>query len=115
MEMNDFINGCLEFFSAILVLWNVRRLYIDKMVRGISLIPVIFFDTWGLWNIFYYASLDQWWSWTGGLFLVAANIWWTTLAIYYGGKNAKDQQGEAGSTIRLIAPGIHEASQEADG
>ena len=115
MDIGDLVNGSLEFFSALLVLWNVRQLYKDKMLRGISIVPTLFFDAWGFWNLYYYPSLDQWLSFTGGAALVAVNVWWTTLAIIYirRERNAKDQQGEAGSTIRLDATGIREASEEA--
>jgi hypothetical protein len=80
----DFLNGTLEFLSALLVLVNVRRLMIDKRVAGVSLVPTALFDFWGLWNFYYYSHLNQWWSFTGGCFLAAFNIWWTTLAFYYG-------------------------------
>lgn len=98
----DFINGCLEFFSALLVMWNVRRLILDKLVRGVSLIPVLFFDAWGLWNCAYYPSLGQWWSLTGGLFLVAANVLWTSLAFYYRGVERANIEKRKGQTVDPI-------------
>ena len=113
MDLNaDMINGALEALSAGFVLWNVRRLLIDKMIAGISLVPVVFFDAWGFWNMYYYPSLDQWWSFAGGVLLVAANVWWTSLAFYYGGKRAKDQQGQTGSAIEFDATGVREVGEE---
>ena len=79
----DFINGCLEFFSSLLIGYNTLRLFKDKMVRGVSMIPVLFFDTWGFWNLYYYPALNQWFSFTGGVCLVIANVIWTGLAFYY--------------------------------
>lgn len=112
-DLADLINGLLEFFSAALVLWNVRRLYIDKMVRGVSIVPTLFFDAWGLWNLYFYPSLDLWLSFAGGAFLVGANVWWTALAIsYMRRERAQNQQGKAGSAIRFEAPGVREASQD---
>lgn len=81
----DAINGFMEFASAALMALNVRRLIKDKAIAGISLIPTLFFDTWGFWNLYYYPALDQWWSFAGGAFLVTVNVTWTSLAFYYGG------------------------------
>ena len=91
----DWINGALEFSGGLLILWNVRKLLKDKMIRGISVGPAVFFDTWGLWNLYYYPSLDQWWSFAGSVVLTAANIWWACLAIYYTRmeQNAKRNEG----------------------
>ncbi len=79
----DLVNGTLEFTTALLVLASVRKLIIDKHVSGVSLFPSALSDLWGFWNMYYYPSLDQWWSFTGGCFLCAFNIWWTVLAFYY--------------------------------
>ncbi len=76
----DQINGALEFGSALLMGLNVRRLTIDKSIAGVSLIPTLFFDTWGFWNLYYYPTLDQWWSFTGGAFLITINVTWNTTA-----------------------------------
>ncbi len=81
----DQINGALEFGSALLMLMNVRRLTKDKVLAGVSLIPTLFFDSWGFWNLYYYPALDQWWSFSGGACLVLVNLTWTGLAFYYGG------------------------------
>lgn len=84
MDINpDWINGALELSGGGLILWNVRRLLKDKLIRGISVGPAIFFDTWGLWNLYYYPSLDQWFSFAGSAVLTSANILWAALAIYY--------------------------------
>lgn len=81
----DMINGFAEGGGALLMLMNIRRLTIDKRLAGVSLVPTLFFDTWGFWNLYYYPSLDQWWSFAGGAALVLANTAWTILAFYYGG------------------------------
>lgn len=109
----DFVNGLFEFMGASMNLMNVRRLWIDKKVAGVAVLPSVFFTSWGLWNLYYYPALDQWWSFAGGLAIVAVNAVWVSLALYYGGKNAKNGEGEADSRIRLDASGIREASREA--
>jgi hypothetical protein len=36
-----------------------------------------------VWNLYYYPHLDQWWSFAGGLVIVAANVLWIGLMVYY--------------------------------
>ena len=78
----DQFNGLFEFFGACLTLLSVRRILLDKLVHGVSPLPVIFFTAWGLWNLWYYPHLDQWWSFTGGVFLVWVNAWWVSCLLY---------------------------------
>lgn len=41
------------------------------------------FTLWGVWNIYYYPSLNQWCSFAGGLVIVAANALWVGLMLRY--------------------------------
>jgi len=79
----DLFNGLFELFGGILYLLNIKILLRDKKVQGISLLPTVFFTSWGLWNLFYYPSLDQWFSFFGGIVLVLVNAIWLLLALYY--------------------------------
>lgn len=79
----DMINGLFELFGGLLYILNIRLLLIHKQVQGVSLIPTVFFTSWGIWNLFYYPSLDQWYSFYGGVFLVTVNAIWLLLALYY--------------------------------
>jgi hypothetical protein len=90
----DQINGAFEFGGSLVYLLNVRRLIRDKAVRGVSWIPQGFFTAWGVWNLYYYPNLNQWWSFSGGLCLVLINLVWTVLAIRYGGFNGKKVGGQ---------------------
>ena len=80
----DHVNGGFELVGGLLTWLSVRRLVIDKQVKGISWWPILFFTAWGLWNLFYYPYLLQWWSFIGGLFIVVANTVWLVLLVYYG-------------------------------
>ena len=95
MQIPDLINGSFECFGGTLLCINIYRLLRDKQVRGISLIPVIFFTLWGYWNLFYYPHLNQWVSFFGGILVVLANTMWVLMAIYYKrnpkGKNADEK------------------------
>lgn len=77
------MNGLFEFGGALFVLNHSRVLYLDKAVKGVSLVSIVYFLAWGLWNLIYYPSLGQFWSFVGGVGLVAANFIWTALFVYY--------------------------------
>ena len=81
--MNDIINGSFEFLGGLFYIINIVRLYKDKTIKGVSWLPVAFFCTWGLWNLHYYSSLNQWFSFYGGILLASVNIYWILLVFYY--------------------------------
>ena len=79
----DLINGTFEFAGAVCLWQNVRALFRDRVLRGIHWTPTTFFAAWGLWNLFYYPSLDQWFSFWGGVAIVAVNLVWLALVVRY--------------------------------
>ena len=79
----DVVNGLFEFWGSLAVWLNVRRLLIDKMVRGYSPMVLVFFLSWGFWNIFYYAHLVQWFSWACGISMAVANLVYVLLTVKY--------------------------------
>ena len=79
----DWINGSFEIIGGVLSWMNVKKLQKDKHLAGVYWPVTAFFSVWGLWNLFYYPSLDQWVSFVGGLFLVSGNSVWVLLAIKY--------------------------------
>ena len=94
MGWPDIVNGTFEALAGLMVLNHCRVLYRDKLVRGVSAVSTAFFFAWGLWNLFYYPHLSQWWSFVGGLVIVAANCLWLGLMVYY----------IRGEQARLLAP-----------
>jgi uncharacterized membrane protein YfcA len=83
VQIPDLINGLFETVGGAMIVLNCVRLYRDKCVRGVSVLPVVFFTSWGFWNPFYYSSLGQWLSFAGGCTIVAANVVWLGMAIRY--------------------------------
>ena len=83
MNWADVVNGLFEFLAGFMVLLHCRTLYKDKLVRGVNLWATIFFSSWGIWNLYYYPSLGQWFSFFGGLGIVSANVLWVGMMIYY--------------------------------
>jgi hypothetical protein len=81
--MNDFINGAFEFIGAVFTWRNAYQLYLDKQARGVYWPFYLFLIAWGCWNLYYYPSLEQWFSAAAGVVLVGGNIAWLSLWVYY--------------------------------
>lgn len=79
----DLVNGLFEAIGGLFVLNHCRAVLRDKAVAGVSILSTVVFAAWGVWNIYYYPSLGQWWSFAGGLVIVAANVLWVSLLIKY--------------------------------
>lgn len=79
----DLINGTLELLGGLMILNHCRIVLRDKAVAGVSILSTIFFTGWGFWNLYYYPNLNQWWSFTGGIMIVSANVFWIFLMIRY--------------------------------
>ena len=79
----DQINGLFEAGGSVMLWKNVYTLYKQKMVRGVHWGPTAFFWLWGLWNLFYYPHLHQWFSFSGGPSIVTANGVWLYQMIKY--------------------------------
>jgi hypothetical protein len=78
----DKINGLYEGLGALFVLGHCWNLWKSKQPWGVSILGVIFFTSWGVWNLYYYPSLNQWWSFSGGLAIVLCNSLYVGLLIY---------------------------------
>ena len=83
MILPDLINGAFESFGSLFILLSVRKLYRDKIVRGVSYLHVGFFTAWGAWNIYYYPYLGQWASFAGGCLIATTNTIYLSMLIYY--------------------------------
>lgn len=79
----DLINGSFEFLGGFFILLSCLKVFRDKKVRGVSPYHVIYFTSWGFWNLYYYPHLDQWTSFAGGTIIVLTNTLWVGMLIYY--------------------------------
>ena len=82
----DFVNGGFEVFAGISVLLHIVRIVKDKEVKGVSIVALMFFTSWGFWNLYYYPFLSQWVSFVAGILIVSTNVVYTSLAIHYSGR-----------------------------
>lgn len=78
----DVGNGLFEAIGAVCIWANVRRLWLDRVVRGVDWRVTVFFWGWGVWNLFYYPALDQWFSAVAGGVLALGNSVWVVLHIW---------------------------------
>ena len=96
MDYPDLTNGLFECLGALAILGHVVRVLNDKNVAGVSIWAGLFFTMWGVWNMWYYPHLDQWWSFYGTLAIVTGNVTWISLLYYYkkhpGGAKAELEQ-----------------------
>lgn len=83
MTVPDLVNGAFESCGGLFISRSIFLLHRDKQVKGISALPVAFFSAWGFWNLFYYPSLHQWFSFLGGIGVVLANTVWLLQILYY--------------------------------
>lgn len=81
--MNDQINGIFEMVGGVVLLFNIYYLWRDKSLAGVSVWPTIHFTLWGVWNLWYYPSLGQTWSFWGAVCIVSANTVWVAMAVVY--------------------------------
>lgn len=79
----DMINGGFEFAAGVAILNHCFTLWRDRCVAGVSTASVAFFSVWGVWNIFYYPHLDQFWSCAGGVFVTLANTVYVALLLRF--------------------------------
>ncbi len=77
----DIINGSFEMLGGLFILLSIIKLHRDKRIMGVSWLTVAFFAGWGWWNLYYYPSLDQWWSFSGGVFIVFMNTIWLSMML----------------------------------
>jgi hypothetical protein len=83
MTWPDFVNGTFESLAGVSQFWNCWCLARDKKVAGVDWRVTFFFIVWGVWNLYYYPHLNQWWSFLGGVAIVLANLLWVCMAVYF--------------------------------
>lgn len=83
MMLPDLINASFEAVGGVFVFNHCRVLWRDKKIAGVSKLSTAVFFAWGVWNLFYYPSLDQWMSFYGGIIIVAGNCLWLGMMIYF--------------------------------
>jgi hypothetical protein len=79
----DKINAVAEVIACIVLLPSIMRAWRMKVVQGVHWLTPAFFWSYGIWNLFYYHSLEQWWSGMAGILLATQNTVWLLMVILY--------------------------------
>ena len=82
-ELNDIVNAIFEFGAILGIYGHIRQIKKDKKVNGIYIPTIMFFTLWGFWNIYYYPSLGQWFSFIAGSVLALMNCAYVYLLVKY--------------------------------
>lgn len=83
MNISDLFNGLFEATGAAMVGMNVRQIVKDKQLKGVHWGPTVFFTSWGLFNLYFYPANKLWFSFAGGVGIVAINATWLYLVWKY--------------------------------
>lgn len=76
------INGSFELVGALLTFYNCSVLLKDRKVAGINPWVTVYFAGWALWNCFWYPSLNQPYSFYGGIAITVANMTWILILVW---------------------------------
>jgi ABC-type transport system involved in cytochrome c biogenesis permease subunit len=95
--IGDLINGTFESLGSIFILFSIIKLHKEKQVKGVDYKHIAFFTIWGIWNLYYYPSLNQRLSFIGGILIVIANVVWVSQIIYYSRVN---REGRCKKTVK---------------
>ncbi len=90
--MNDYINAIFEFGAILGIYGHIFQIKKDKVVKGTYIPTVVFFTSWGFWNIYYYPSLQQWFSALAGSILAILNCYYVYLLLKYKENNGNINQ-----------------------
>lgn len=77
----DHINSLFETIGGLLLFLNARKALRDRAIRGIHPAPTLFFWAWGVFNLWYYPSIRQQWSFWAGIVPCLANT--VFLAVWF--------------------------------
>ncbi len=80
----DFINALFELGSAAFGVLNVRAIRRSHTIAGVHWLPTAYFFVWGIWNLYFYPVLGQWFSLVAGIAITLINLIWLGHVFYYG-------------------------------
>jgi len=78
----DGVNAFFELSAGAFKAKNCLALIKQKEFKGANFWGIVFFTSWGAWNMFYYYHLGQYLSWFGGFCIFFVNCWYLWLIFY---------------------------------
>jgi hypothetical protein len=86
MMTPDIINGVFEVCGSVAVWMNFWAILKDRGYAGTRIPMMLFFTSWGFWNLFFYSHLLQWVSLYASLLLTAGNCAVVGAMLWFGRK-----------------------------
>lgn len=91
----DAANATLEVLWTVVLCLSIRRIALDKVVKGISPWHIALTAFTACWFVLYYAHLQQWWSvLSAAVYCVAVSTWVATILWYARRKEPRDVEEE---------------------
>lgn len=78
----DLFNGLFELGGACFLSLNLSALWKHREIKGVHWAPTVFFQAWGVFNLWFYPSQGLWWSMAGGCAIVTINTAWLGTLLY---------------------------------
>jgi len=79
----DLINGLFEIGGAFAISLSIAKLLKDKKLVGYHWGTLVFFTSWGYWNLWYYPHLGQWFSLVAGVLVTIVNSVYLWLIFHF--------------------------------
>lgn len=86
MMTPDIINGVFEVCGSVATWMTFAAILKDKGYAGTRIPMVLFFASWGLWNLYFYSHLLQWVSLYASLLLSSGNCAVVGAMLWFGRK-----------------------------
>lgn len=81
--MPDLINGIFGVLGGLFIALSIAKLHQEKTVRGVSIVHVAFFTSWSWYHVYFFTTVNLWWSWAGAVGMMTANTIWLCQMVYY--------------------------------
>lgn len=81
--MPDLINGIFGVLGGLFIALSIAKLHREKTARGVSIVYVAFFTSWSWYHVYFFTTVNLWWSWAGAIGMMTANTIWLCQMVYY--------------------------------
>ncbi len=83
IEWQDTVNAAFLFGATLFMGLNIMQLYKDKLVRGVSAWPFIYFLSWNFYSLYYLVYLNQLVSFVLEFAFIAVSVFYVCQILYY--------------------------------
>ncbi|MEO1926109.1 MAG: hypothetical protein ABGY08_09005 [Gammaproteobacteria bacterium] len=83
IEWQDLVNALFLFGAILFMGLNINQLYKDKLVRGVSAWPFIYFLSWNFYSLYYLVHLNQLVSFVLEFGFIAVSLFYVGQILHY--------------------------------